>query len=294
MNGQNGLNGGEAEAFDERIEKRVRHGHYPDLRRVTPCDWFYNNPWRRPYLINLVYQEYLRFAAKHAIGSKLLEVGCGAGHMSLELARAGFHVTGIDTSPASIEVAKSVAAENPFRDTFGSLDYAAADFLSFVPTGQYDTICFFGVLHHFEDLDSVLEHVSHCLRNGGRIIAIEPAGDWVTRNDATVVALIRSVLGVFGGWYESRTLPRNESELDEYVSECLNELQELRDRAESPQSPHHHADRGEEMLKALRSRFMELENVPDSCYFSRVGGGKRADRRTGPNAWRVPVPVRPV
>ncbi len=44
---------GEARAFDERIAERVRHGHIPDLRRVEPCDWFFNNPWRRPYLASL-------------------------------------------------------------------------------------------------------------------------------------------------------------------------------------------------------------------------------------------------
>ena len=47
----------EANAFDAQIEERIRNGHIPDLRRAQACDWFYNNPWRRPEYVELEFQE---------------------------------------------------------------------------------------------------------------------------------------------------------------------------------------------------------------------------------------------
>ncbi len=38
----------EAEAFDSQIEERIATGHIPDIRLTAPCDYFYNNSWRRP------------------------------------------------------------------------------------------------------------------------------------------------------------------------------------------------------------------------------------------------------
>jgi len=43
-------------------------------------------------------------------GAKILELGCGAGNLSLELARRGFQVTGVDISPAAIDWAHENAA----------------------------------------------------------------------------------------------------------------------------------------------------------------------------------------
>ena len=55
----------EARAFDEQIQERIRNGHIPDLRLVEPCDWFRNNIWRRPYLIDLSIGRVLRFFLAH-------------------------------------------------------------------------------------------------------------------------------------------------------------------------------------------------------------------------------------
>ena len=92
----------EAHAFDRQIDERVANGHIPDLRLCTPCDYFYNNPWRRPAYVQLdfgeqfeIIREAIRTHAPKAERTPVvLEVGCGPGYLSLELARAGFNVTG--------------------------------------------------------------------------------------------------------------------------------------------------------------------------------------------------------
>ena len=52
--------------------------------------------WRQPYLVELTYREAVELVnegIKHE-KSKILDVGCGTGSMSLELARSGHDVLG--------------------------------------------------------------------------------------------------------------------------------------------------------------------------------------------------------
>ncbi len=267
----------EAEAFDQHAQDRVCHGHIPDLRRVQPCDWFYNNPWRRPYLVDMVFGPYFQFALAHLSGPTLLEVGSGVGHMTLEFARNGYMVTGLDLSSGAVEVARQVAAENPWRDGFGSLEYVVADFMTWTPPHLFDNICFFGALHHFVNATQVLERVNNTLRPGGRLVVMEPARDWHRPQDGAIIALIRWLLSLYGGWYESLPVPQNEAEVESFVQQCLWEYQEARDAREAAQSPHDNSAAGTDMLEALRQQFREVAFEPAFAFLHRMCGGVRAE-----------------
>ena len=190
----------EARAFDERIRERMAQGHVPDLRRAEPCDWFYNNPWRRPYLTDQVFGVYLRFALEHLRGERVLEIGCGAGHMSLELARLGYDVTGIDVSPESVRVAREAAAGSVDDDGFGALRYVVGDFLQWQTEDRFDSVCLFCSLHHFHDPEDVAERALSLLRPGGRVVVVEPDREAMTPHEATVIYLMRLLLAQ-GGRY---------------------------------------------------------------------------------------------
>ena len=62
--------------------------------------------------------------------SNILEIGCGPGYFSLELARSNHHVTGVDLSPDCIKLAKKTALESSSENGFGSLNYLCGDFNS--------------------------------------------------------------------------------------------------------------------------------------------------------------------
>jgi len=268
----------EARSFDERLAERMRHGHIPDLRRVEPCDWFYNNPWRRPYLVDMDVGRAFRFALKHSKPHQLLEVGSGAGQMSLEFARHGFHVTGLEIGAGCIDVAERLAAENPFRECFGSLRYVNDDFLDWdAPDNHFDTICFFGSLHHFAAVDRVIEKSWRLLRPGGRLCVLEPARDWPRQANGAMIALIRLLLGVRHVWYEPRPLPQTEEEFTKHITICLNELCEGRDVDEDVQSPHDNSSAAETMLINLRSQFTEIECLRLNGFLQRVIGGVRGE-----------------
>ena len=135
----------EAKAFDKRISERTKAGFVPDLRRAVKCDYFYKSFWRDPQfidlylgLINQGYLDLLRtYCSKNAT---ILDVGCGAGYMSLELARNGYNISAFDISSDCIETAKQVLASNPYKDTFGSLDYKVMALHE--AEGQYDVVLF--------------------------------------------------------------------------------------------------------------------------------------------------------
>jgi SAM-dependent methyltransferase len=58
----------------------------------------------------------------------ILDVGCGTGRHAVELARRGYHVTGVDLSPSQIEAARTKAAAAGVAADFRVGDARALDF----------------------------------------------------------------------------------------------------------------------------------------------------------------------
>ncbi len=142
----------EAEAFDEQILERIEKGFVPDLRNLKKVAWFYNNPWREPKFAEIQWFPTIDLIISNSVqaGKRALEVGCGNGMLSLEMARNGLSVTGIDLSPKSIEVAEEYSRKNTHLEGFGSLEYICGDFFSAkLSKESFDSIVFFRTLHHF-------------------------------------------------------------------------------------------------------------------------------------------------
>ena len=115
--------------------------------------------------------EMYRQIAASRRGGTVLELGCGTGRVSIPLARDGIKVTGVDYSPAMLEVARERAAgvrvnwvEGDMRDvrlgrTFGTV---------LVP---------FGSLPHLATADEVVQGMetvaAHLQRNGWAVIDID-------------------------------------------------------------------------------------------------------------------------
>jgi SAM-dependent methyltransferase len=195
--------------------------------------------------------------------------------MALELARHGFHVTGLELSAECVRVAARLLEENPFHEGFGSLNYIAADFLEWPCQQHFDAVCFFLTLHHFHEPAKVLDKVVSLLQPGGTIVVIEPARDWFSTLNAAVATLIRLLLSCSGRWYEKLPLPRDPGQLDGLVQDCLREFQEARDRYEALQSPHDNASFAEPILAALRERFDQTACRPGYAILPRMIGGVR-------------------
>lgn len=102
-------------------------------------------------------------------GKTILDVGCGVGRKSYELAKAGAEkVIGIDTSRRNIEVSQKMAAGEPH------VSFICAESGSLIPNhnNAFDYIISFTVFEHVEDVVRVLQELYELQRPGGKNIIV--------------------------------------------------------------------------------------------------------------------------
>ncbi len=106
-------------------------------------------------------------------GARVLDVGCGPGHLSLALARRrGLDVTGVDLDPAMIERARANAdaaaahGGDARRPTFMVGDVAALAF----PDASFDLVVSTLSMHHWTDPAAGLAEIRRVLRPDGRAL----------------------------------------------------------------------------------------------------------------------------
>lgn len=110
-------------------------------------------------------------------GKRVLDIGCGSGWLSLELARAGLDVVGFDVSPDRIAIAKNFLRRNSYKKGFGKVRYLVGDINEIdFPANSFDAIVAWDVLHHFPYLDEVLAKCDLWLKDGGRFVTYDHIG----------------------------------------------------------------------------------------------------------------------
>ncbi|HVB33334.1 MAG TPA: methyltransferase domain-containing protein [Patescibacteria group bacterium] len=95
-------------------------------------------------------------------GERILDVGCGTGHLTAQIAAAGARVTGIDSSPEMIREA---------RRRYSDLEFVVADARDFQLDGRFDAVFSNAALHWIREPDRVAERIRMALKPGGRFVA---------------------------------------------------------------------------------------------------------------------------
>ena len=115
-------------------------------------------------------------AASAPAGARVLEVGCGPGHLSIRLARRyGLDVTGVDLDPAMVARASANAgrgragAGGPEVGRQPSFVVGDAAALAF-PDASFDLVVSTLALHHWADPAAGLAEIGRVLRPGGRAL----------------------------------------------------------------------------------------------------------------------------
>jgi 2-polyprenyl-3-methyl-5-hydroxy-6-metoxy-1,4-benzoquinol methylase len=280
----------EAEAFDRQISERIAKGHIPDLRRVEPCDYFYNNSWRRPEYVKLDFGEQFElikialdnFIERRTAAIQVIEIGCGPGHMSLELARAGHDVTGIDVSAKCIEIAAQFSEADPWKKNRGQLTYLQGDFFTTVQLqpSSFHAAVFVGSLHHFAEQQKVMDRVNELLVPEGIIIAHEPTRDRVTYGNAVFVHLLQVLLSVSKGFYKHIPIPETRVEHNNQIEAIFSEQRYINQDGSKAQSAHDNDSGHREMYSALKDNFIELNYQERYAFFHEIIGGLRFDEET--------------
>ena len=274
----------EKASFNGRIEERDSAGFVPDLRRLNKCVYFYKSFWREPYFANLyvgeMFRNYLKAINAHGQGMKILDVGCGGGYFSLELARHGHHVYASDISDKCIEIARETLAENTYTENFGSLCYEVQSFDE-ISVDEYDVVLFSGVLHHLPDVKKAVEKAFNLLKHDGILVSHEPCHERWTKKEAAQVLLVRSLLSLTGHWYEGKLgeeMLETES-LCGMIDQVLEEYVEERDPHEAHQSPHDNTSTGEYIKSCIQGVFNHVRTAPSFSFLYRVIGGLRGEER---------------
>ncbi len=120
------------------------------------------------YFVNPVRFKYYKRIIENGFTSgfrnrSALDVGCGGGILSEELAKTGILVTGVDPSRESIRIAREHAAAGGLK-----IDYqeASGEKIPF-SDGLFDMVFCCDVLEHVGDVRRVVSEISRVLRPGG-------------------------------------------------------------------------------------------------------------------------------
>lgn len=114
-------------------------------------------------------------------GSRVLDLGCGTGHLTHLIAQAGARVVGIDNSPAMIHRAQAAYPDLDFR-VMSATDLHFDD--------PFDAVFSNATLHWVLDKESAVEQVARTLKPGGRFV-LEMGGKG---NVEEIVVATRKVL----------------------------------------------------------------------------------------------------
>jgi ubiquinone/menaquinone biosynthesis C-methylase UbiE len=102
--------------------------------------------------------------AREFPGGKLLEIGCSMGNDTIQFARRGLQVCGVDLTEAAINLIKQRFA---LYGMSGDFRVADAEHLPFADN-TFDVVYSFGVLHHTPDTAGAIEEVRRVLKPGGK------------------------------------------------------------------------------------------------------------------------------
>jgi SAM-dependent methyltransferase len=163
----------ESQEYDKLIAREAQH--WGDVRKDP------QNPqiWHDAGLFEIFFgKEYRRMVdAAVASGPRVLELGCGEGNLTLELASKGMQVTGIDLSPDRIGRAQARADKLQIDPTFITGDLNTLE----LPRDSFDCIVAHDSLHHILKLGRLCDEVKKSLRPGGRFLVIDYIGMGIVR-----------------------------------------------------------------------------------------------------------------
>jgi len=123
------------------------------------------------------------------LGMRILDVGCGVGNWSLELASMGAEVVGVDFSEEMIKIAKRRIGKHPVNFVLASVEEVELEPESF------DTILCITVLQHIlsdERLSAAVKNIVRACRQGGIIVVLESCLEKDTSSHLSSYQILRS------------------------------------------------------------------------------------------------------
>jgi trans-aconitate methyltransferase len=129
-------------------------------------------------------------------GESILDLGCGTGHLTAQIAESGAQVTGADRSVEMVAAA---------RAAYPKLKFEIADARNLAYHEEFDAVFSNATLHWIHEPELVLRGISRALHPGGRFVA-ELGGKGNIRTmqaafDEALVELGAAAAGEVNPWY---------------------------------------------------------------------------------------------
>jgi len=159
----------------------------------------YNHPSPGGLAVHLQRLSQALQRASPALGSKMLDMGCGWGLSSEIAAYCGLNVTAVDINPDFVRLVETRARRLNLR-----ISAQQGTFDGFSSPEKFDTVLFYECLHHALRPWTVLSRMAQMLSFDGRVVlAGEPINSiwwkhWGLRLDPLSIYCIRKF-----GWFES-------------------------------------------------------------------------------------------
>jgi SAM-dependent methyltransferase len=142
-------------------------------------------------------------------GERILDLGCGTGHLTAKIAETGAHVVGVDRSPEMIRQAK---------EKYPSLRFEVMDAREIQLNGAFDAVFSNAMLHWIKEPERVIAGINKALRPDGRFVA-EFGGKGNTGDLLNAIQHAWVIVGLAGPaphpWYYP-TIPEYASLLEQH------------------------------------------------------------------------------
>ena len=102
-------------------------------------------------------------------GRKVLEIGCGIGTDTMNFARNNAHVTAVDVSERSLDIARRRAVIYGLSDRIRFVLADAEQLCAAVPQETYDLVYSFGAIHHTPRPMRVIEQIRQYAGSGSTV-----------------------------------------------------------------------------------------------------------------------------
>src|ERR1700680_128611 len=95
-------------------------------------------------------------------GERILDIGCGTGHLTAQIADSGARMVGVDRSPEMVNAA---------RKAYPHLQFDVADARDLPYRAEFDAVFSNATLHWIHEPELVIRSVRNALQPGGRFVA---------------------------------------------------------------------------------------------------------------------------
>ena len=162
--------------YEDKIQKEAEFWGRECRHKKGTCPnpvFFYDDPDIEEMLRGK-YKQLIIDKATEKPTNRVLELGCGQGWLSLEVAMKGVQVDAYDISPPLIEMAKEQSKEYHQIPSFRPPNFGVKDLnkVTFEPE-TYDVVMIWDALHHIIEAERLLIEVKKGLKPNGSLILID-------------------------------------------------------------------------------------------------------------------------